>query len=77
MTYIPRPKPCFLDRMEKLGYRHGRLRWRSPDHKRLYTWDGLHGEIEVFNQRGVHLGSIDAKTGITIKNEDKTKRIDV
>lgn len=63
--------------MERLGFVYGQLRWRSPDHKRLYTWDGFHGEIEVFTTRGVHLGAIHAESGVWIKHEDRTKRLDV
>jgi hypothetical protein len=29
---------------------------RSDGGARLYTWDSLHGEIEVFNRPGKHLG---------------------
>jgi len=31
--------------------------------KRYYTWDHTHGDVEVFNQRGKHLGTMDATTG--------------
>ncbi len=77
MAYIPRPDNCFLNRMESLGFVHGSMRWRRPDHKRLYTWDGLHGEIEVFTARGVHLGALDSVTGIFIKPGNKEKKLDV
>jgi len=40
------------------------MRWSSADGKRIYTWDALHGEVEVFNRRGRHLGVVDAVTGI-------------
>ena len=59
MSGIPIPKPCFLDDCIQLGAVHGIKRWRSQDSKRLYTWDSLHGEIEVFNKRGKHLGVLD------------------
>ena len=49
MAGLPRPKPCFLDGMVRLGHVNGNLLWRSPDGQRDYTWDSLHGEIEVFN----------------------------
>ena len=67
MAFIPRPNPCFLDRCECIGAPYGEKIWKSDDGKRYYTWDGLHGEIEVFNSRGKHLGVIEAITGAIIK----------
>jgi hypothetical protein len=71
------PKPSFLDRMKSLGAINGQRRWRSLDGKRLYTWDPLHGEIEVFNARGKHLGALDPLTGVLIKEAVRGRTIDV
>jgi hypothetical protein len=60
-----------------LGTHSGEHRWRDLDKKRIYTWDSLHGEVEVFNKRGKHLGSIDPKTGILLKGPVKGRIIDV
>jgi len=45
--------------------------------KRLYTWDGLHGEIEAFNSRGMHVAVLDAVTGVPIKNAVPGRKINV
>ena len=74
---LPIPKPSFLDTREYLGVRNGERRWRSRCGRRLYTWDGLHGEIEVFNARGRHLGVLHPLTGAMIKEAVKGRRIDV
>jgi hypothetical protein len=74
---VPLPHPSFLDEQEYLGYVHGGRRWRSADGKRLYTYDALHGEIEVFNTRGRHLGAANVLTGAYIKEPVKGRRIDV
>jgi hypothetical protein len=71
------PSPSFLDTCEFLGAFDGEKRWRSPDRKRLYTWDSLHGEIEVFNARGRHLMVIEAVTGEFLKSGRKGRRINV
>lgn len=42
-------------------------RWRD-EHGRLFTWDSFHGEIEVFNKRGKHLGVMNPQ-GEPIKEE--------
>ncbi len=74
---IPIPRPSFLDSCELLGAFNGERRWRSKDGNRLYTWDSLHGEIEVFNKRGKHLGVIDAVHGNLIKEPVRGRKIDV
>ena len=73
----PKPKPCFLDEQKKFGVRGNEQVWVSNDGSRYYTWDSLHGEIEVFNKRGFHLGSLDAKSGQFIKSAVKGRKIDV
>jgi len=45
--------------------------------KRLYTWDAKHGELEVFNRRGLHLGAVDPTTGEMTKKAEKGRWIDV
>ncbi|PZR13779.1 MAG: hypothetical protein DI532_11515 [Azospirillum brasilense] len=77
MVKKPIPVPSFLDECENLGFVYGDKRWRSKDGKRLYTWDALHGEIEVFNSRGRHLGVLDAITGIPIGDAVPGRKIDV
>jgi Cytotoxic len=73
----PIPRPSILDEFESLGAPYGERRWRSDDGKRLYTWDSLHGEIEVFNGRGKHLGSMDPITGEMVKPAIAGRTIDV
>lgn len=76
MAGVPIPKPCFLDECIPIGARDGQKRWKSISGKRLYTWDALHGEIEVFNSRGYHLGVLNVE-GISIKVAIKGRKIDV
>ena len=71
------PKPSFLDGCTFLGAFSGERRWRSTDGNRIFTWDSLHGEIEVFNKRGRHLGAIDPIHGNLIKDAVPGRSIDV
>jgi hypothetical protein len=71
------PSPSFLDDLECLGAFNGKKRWRSPTGKLLYEWDSLHGEIEVYNNRGRHIQVIDAVTGVILKPAVKGRKIDV
>ena len=77
MSGKPRPKPCYLDEMKYFGMRDGRKVWRSPKSDHLYTWDSLHGEIEAFNRRGQHVGSLDAVSGALIKKPVPGRKLHV
>ncbi len=70
------PEHSILNSLEYLGYFSGRKRWRS-DNGWLYEWDALHGEIEVYNKRGKHLGVMDYETGQLVKPPVKGRKIDV
>lgn len=72
----PIPKQSYLDDCIPIGAINGQKRWKSKDGKRLYTWDSFHGEIEVFNFRGRHLGVLNPE-GIFIKEAVKGRKIDV
>lgn len=72
----PIPEGSILDGLESI-VRGGQKIWRSPDGQRLYTWDSLHGEVEIYNKRGQHLGVQDPCTGKLIKDAVKGRRIDV
>ena len=62
MPFVPIPDGCFIRSLER--YTHsGVTRWLSPDRQRIYTWDGLHGEVEVYSRRGSHLGVVDCDGG--------------
>ena len=71
------PEPSVLDDFEAIGAVNGVKRWRSDRGNRLYTWDTLHGEVEVFNKRGKHLGALDPNTGEWIKLAVPGRTIDV
>lgn len=73
----PIPKPSVLDGFEHLKAIGGQRRWRSDGGKRIYTWDSLHGEIEVFDARGNHLGTMDPETGEMTKDAVPGRKIDV
>ena len=74
MPYIAKPRPCFLDGMEKYQVIHGRQVYKSED--KYYTWDEFHGEIEVFNKRGNHIMVLDAQ-GNYIKDAVRGRMINV
>lgn len=76
MAGIPIPKPSFLDECIFIGAFNGEKRWKSKDSTRIYTWDSLHGEIEVYNKRGKHLGVLNPN-GDFIKDAKKGRTINV
>lgn len=75
MAYKTRPSPCFLDDMEKWKVIDGRQTYKANN--KLYQWDELHGEIEVYNIRGRHIGVLDAKSGKYIKDAVRGRKINV
>lgn len=77
MPYLPLPSPSILDAVPIFGVRGGKKVWRDETGQRYYTWDGLHGEVEVFNKRGRHLGAIDPLTGTRVKQPVKGRTLDV
>jgi hypothetical protein len=74
---VPIPEPSYLDNFEFFRMVDGRKVWSNPDKSRFYTWDSLHGEIEVFNKRGRHLGALDALSGVLVKEETKGRRLNL
>ncbi|NBY57342.1 MAG: hypothetical protein EBQ57_03255 [Actinobacteria bacterium] len=75
MPYKPIPDDCFIRRLERYFYQGQRI-WISDDRRFRYTWDSLHGEVEVYSRRGRHLGVLDCN-GTTIGSAVKGRRIDV
>ena len=45
--------------------------------RRYYEWDHTHGDIEVYDSRGRHVGSMDATTGQMTKPPVKGRYIDL
>jgi hypothetical protein len=43
--------------------------------RRYYEWDHTHGEIEVYDSRGDHVGAIDSVTGEWVKPPRKGRDI--
>lgn len=74
MSYITRPRPSILDGMKKHIVLQGRQVYKGED--KYYTWDGLHGEIEVFNKRGKHIMVLDPN-GTIIKDAINGRNINV
>ena len=66
MPHVPPPKTGFIDSLSRVKI-HGGQRWTNASRDRYYEWDALHGEWEVYNRHGKHLGSADANTGSLIK----------
>ena len=74
---VPIPKFSILDDFEFLGSFGGekpvaQRQWQASLHL-----GSLHGEVEVFNRRGHHLGALDPVTGELVKQAVPGRRIDV
>lgn len=60
----------FLDSLTRLKSKTHRRRWTGPTGQ-IYEQDTQHGELEKYNKRGRHEGSVDPKTGEIIKGPVK------
>ena len=78
--YIQPPKllPGFSDAKRARGktpYPGGvRTRWKNNDGK-ILEWDGQHGEVEMYDKTGKHLGAYDPNTGEQIKGPKRNRNI--
>lgn len=70
------PDDCFLHSQKQIGVVSGRKTWSNWNGDRLYQWDSLHGEVEVYTRKGQHLGVQDVY-GVFIKEAIKGRRINV
>ncbi len=75
MGGLPIPKPSILDVLEVVRIEGGRKVFRDESENVYYTWDSLHGELEVFNKNGRHLGAACPQTGVIIKPPVRGRRI--
>ncbi|MNG98777.1 Cytotoxic [compost metagenome] len=75
MGGLPIPKPSILDLLKVVSIENGRKVFKDDYENIYYTWDSLHGELEVFNKNGRHLGAACPQTGILIKPPVKGRRI--
>lgn len=47
---------------KNVGSKNQRKRWIDEKNRNIYEWDYQHGDIEIYNKRGIHQGSINHKT---------------
>lgn len=71
----PRPNPSIVSGMTVAFVEGGRKYYFDAQAQRYFSWDSLHGEFEVFDRRGFHLGSVCPNTGITLKPPVRGRRI--
>lgn len=76
MSGIPIPAGCFLHRCQYWKVIDGKKVWRNTAGDQIYSWDSLHGEVEVFNKRGKHLGVMNYE-GVFIKPPIRGRQLNV
>ncbi len=69
------PKPSILDNCTVVKIEGGRKIYKDAHEDVYYSWDSLHGELEVFNRHGLHRGVACPLTGLIIKPAVKGRRI--
>ncbi|RJF83285.1 hypothetical protein D3877_00890 [Azospirillum cavernae] len=71
------PRPSILDDFDFHKVIDGRKVWKNREGTRYFSWDSLHGEVEMFDRRGYHLGSLDPNTGNPLKDAVRGRRLNV
>jgi Cytotoxic len=64
----------FLDKLKRVKRKSQRRRWTRG--KQIYEEDTQHGDLEKYNQRGKHEGSVDPRTGEITKGPVKGRMIE-
>lgn len=75
MAGKPKLDPSIVSGFRVAFVEAGRKVYFDPIAQRYYSWDSLHGEFEVFDRRGFHLGSVCPETGRLLKPAVRGRRI--
>ena len=66
----------FVSTLNRMRSKSKRKRWFGPNGQ-IYEEDTQHGELEKYNRRGKHEGSVDPDSGEIIKGPVKGRTIEV
>lgn len=75
MPGIPDARPAKPKTPKQGGNSGKRKRWKDADGN-IYEWDYQHGDVEKYDKRGKHKGSIDPKTGEQTKTPVKGREVE-
>jgi hypothetical protein len=73
---MKRAKGRFLKTLVRTKSKSRRKRWRGKKNQ-IFEEDTQHGELEKYNRRGKHEGSVDPDSGEIVKGPVKGRRIEV
>ena len=73
---MKRAKGEFVDGLTRAKSKSQRRRW-SGAKGQVYEEDTQHGELEKYNRRGKHKGSVDPATGEILKGPVKGRTIEM
>jgi hypothetical protein len=74
---MQRARGRFVSGLIRMKSKSQRLRWTDVRRRQVYEEDTQHGELEKYNQRGRHKGTVDPETGEIIKAPVRGRRIDM
>ena len=66
----------YLESLQPVKRKGGRARWKDEDGF-IYEWDSQHGELEVYDRNGNHVGVKDPNTGAWTKPRKRGRFIEV
>ena len=72
---MKRAKGRFVSNLIPVRRRGARRRWRDAKRRQTYEEDTQHGELEKYNRKLRHMGTVDPATGEIIKPPVKGRQI--
>jgi hypothetical protein len=73
---MKRAKGQFVDGLSRMKPKNQRRRWSGPKGQ-IYEEDTQHGDLEKYNSRGKHKGSVDPDSGEIIKGPVKGRTMEM
>lgn len=67
----------FFKNLIPIGKRNGRSTYKNINEDYYYQWDSLHGEWQVYNKKGRHIGVLNEIGNKKIKNAKKSRKINI
>jgi hypothetical protein len=74
---MKRARGRFVDGLDRAKHKGTRKRWTNGKRRQIYEEDSQHGDLEKYNRRGQHKGTVNPDTGEIIKEPVKGRTTEV
>ena len=74
---MKRARGKYLETLKRSSPKGKRRRWTNSRRRQLFEEDTQHGDLEKYNKRGMHEGTVDPQTGEIVKPPVRGRRIEI